>query len=87
MYNFIILFIGFVIIISLFIHNEAATNGLIYVQSSIDNRKYLVRNVEDKEAAADLLADMRGRIEKLLNYMKTQTIKFKNLNSFVSGIK
>lgn len=71
MYNFIVLFIGFVVIISLFIHNEATNSGVIYVESNVDGRKYLVRNVEDKEAAADLLADMRGRIEKLLNYMKT----------------
>ena len=70
MYNFLFLFIFFIIILSLFIYTESRNNEIIYVKSNIDNRQYLVRNQEDKQDAADLLANMRGRLEKLINYMK-----------------
>jgi hypothetical protein len=70
MYNFLFLFIFFIIVLSLFIYTESRTNEVIYVESGIDHRRYLVRNVEDKQAAADILANMRGRLEKLINYMR-----------------
>tara|TARA_Y100001958_G_C21237887_1_gene564755 strand:+ start:2637 stop:3230 length:594 start_codon:yes stop_codon:yes gene_type:complete len=70
MYNFLFLFIFFIIVLSLFIYTESRTNEIIYVESTIDNRRYLVRNVEDKQEAADMLAHMRGRLDKMINYMK-----------------
>jgi len=70
MYNFLFLFIFFIIVLSLFIYTESRNNEIIYVESSLDHRKYLVRNVEDKQEAADMLANMRDRLDKLINYMK-----------------
>ena len=70
MYNFLFLFIFFIIVLSLFIYTESRNNEIIYVQSSIDNRKYLVRNVDDKQEAADMLANMRARLDKMINYMR-----------------
>ena len=70
MYNFLFLFIFFIIVLSLFIYTESRNNEIIYVESSIDNRKYLVRNVDDKQEAADMLADMRARLDKMINYMR-----------------
>jgi hypothetical protein len=66
MYNFLFLFIFFIIVLSLFIYNESRNNEIIYVQSHIDNRRYLVRNVDDKQEAANMLANMRSRLEKLI---------------------
>jgi predicted metal-dependent hydrolase len=43
---------------------------MIYVLSNVDNNKYLVRNVEDKQNAADLLGNMCKKIQKLLNYLE-----------------
>ena len=64
------LFIIFILVIVLFIYYEKKNNGLIYVKSSLDNKEYLVRNVDDKQNAADLLADMKERISKLLIHMQ-----------------
>ena len=37
-----------------------------YIESSVDNRKYLVQNIENKEVAADMLARLNEKITKLL---------------------
>ncbi len=70
MYNFLFLFIFFIIVLSLFIYTESRNNEIIYVESSLDHRKYLVRNVDDKQEAADMLANMRARLDKMINYMR-----------------
>ena len=62
-----------VIIVSLlcfFLHYESKYSELTYVSSTIDNRKYLVRNRDDKQQAADLLAKVRENLDKLANYLK-----------------
>jgi hypothetical protein len=45
--------------------NEVST-----VKSSIDGRRYLVRNLPDKKKAADMLASINQDAEKLIEYMK-----------------
>ena len=70
MYNFLFLFIFFIILLSFFIYTESRNNEIIYVESSLDHRKYLVRNVDDKQEAADMLANMRDRLDKLINYIR-----------------
>lgn len=44
-------------------------NNLTYVQSVKDGRKYKVRNIETKVEAADLLAELRFRLEKLAHHI------------------
>lgn len=39
---------------------------LVYVRSSVDNRIYVVRNVKNKEKAADMLASVRMRLDELV---------------------
>jgi predicted metal-dependent hydrolase len=51
-------------------HIENLTNEVTYIKSSIDNNEYLVRNMEDKEEAANLLAKIRIKLEKLCEIMK-----------------
>lgn len=51
-------------------HYEHLMNEVVYTRSSIDNQEYLVRNLEDKEKAADLLARVRIKLEKLCKIMK-----------------
>ena len=40
------------------------------VKSNIDNKEYLVRNRENKQQAADLLAKVRLKLEKIISSMK-----------------
>jgi hypothetical protein len=51
-------------------HYEHLTNEVIYVKSSVDNNEYLVRNLENKEEAANILANIREKLEKLCALMK-----------------
>jgi hypothetical protein len=53
-------------------HYEHLTNDVIYVKSSIDNNEYLVRNLNDKEEAANILARMRIKLQKICDVLKLQ---------------
>lgn len=56
-----------VLIIGLFMHYEGSYGELINVESRIDRETYLVRNRDDKEEAANLLASIKTRLQKLVN--------------------
>jgi predicted metal-dependent hydrolase len=66
--------IGMLIIIAFcllgYTHLEHLSNEVIYVKSDIDNNEYLVRNLKDKEKAANVLATLRIKLEKLCEIMK-----------------
>lgn len=51
-------------------HIEHLSNEVMYVKSSIDNNEYLVRNLGDKEEAANILAKLRLKLEKICDIMK-----------------
>ncbi len=51
-------------------HYEHLSNEVIYVKSSVDNNEYLVRNLENKEEAANILAKLRIKLETLCHIMK-----------------
>jgi hypothetical protein len=53
-------------------HLEHLSNEVIYVKSTIDNNEYLVRNLEDKNLAADMLAKLRSKLEKICEIMKNK---------------
>lgn len=63
--DFIGLFIIAVIIVcvAMFIQNNY--NNLTYVTSKVDDRRYLVRNIKDKQEAADVLATINQKLSKL----------------------
>ena len=66
--------IGLMIIIAFcllgYTHYEHLSNEVTYVKSSIDNNEYLVRNLENKEEAANILAKLRSKLEKVCAIMK-----------------
>jgi predicted metal-dependent hydrolase len=45
---------------------EHLNNEVIYIKSHIDEKEYLVRNLEDKQEAANLLARIRQKLENLI---------------------
>jgi len=53
-----------------FVYNENKYNDLLYVQSKKDGRKYLVRNKEDKDDAADMMALIREKLVTVKEYLK-----------------
>jgi len=68
--------IGMLILVSFcllgYTHIEHLTNEVTYVKSNIDNNEYLVRNLKDKELAADMLAKLRLKLESICKIMKTK---------------
>lgn len=57
---------------------------LIYVRSKIDKKLYVVRNLENKQEAADLLAKINKRLVSLVNKLNK---KFKNSDDRVTLMK
>lgn len=59
---------------------ENMNTDVIYVKSTIDSREYLVRNLPDKQQAADFLCKVRRRLRKVckemqLAYPKDERVK------------
>ena len=48
------------------------SNEVEYVTSSIDQQSYLVRSLPDKQAAADLLSQIRTKLEKFVEHLQKQ---------------
>jgi len=59
-------------------------NNLCYVKSNKDGKKYKVRNTASKLEAANLLAELRSRLEKLSNHINN---KYGSKNKCASLIK
>jgi predicted metal-dependent hydrolase len=66
--------IGMLIIVAFgllgYTHLEHLNNEVIYVKSTIDNNEYLVRNLKDKDEAANILAMLKQKLEKICKIMK-----------------
>ena len=54
---------------------ESYSNEVTTIKSNVDQSEYIVRNREDKQEAADMLANIVSKLEKLINSMK---IKYPN---------
>jgi hypothetical protein len=51
---------------------DKQTGDLIYIQSTIDNKKYLVRNTADKQKAADTLAQISKELVKIVDHLQSK---------------
>ncbi len=62
-----IIIVIFVVLLLLYVRQEY--NEVTYVKSALDNRQYLVRNIKDKQDAADLLAALNKDLQTLIDHM------------------
>lgn len=69
----------FTIIASGFITYQSKFSSLTYVVSTVDKRKYLVRNEPNKQKAADKLANINLQI---LDFIEKLTDKYRNNDNF-----
>lgn len=67
--NIVYFIIISIIVFSLYIQFENFTNEISLVTSEIDGETYLVRNLPDKEKAADLLANIKKKLLKLTKFL------------------
>lgn len=68
--SFIYFFIFVICLMILYKYNENNAYEVLYVKARNGNR-YLVRNLSDKQQAADTLGEMSDRFSKLVNYVDT----------------
>ena len=73
--NIIYFIIISIIVFSLYIQFENFTNEISLVTSDLDGETYLVRNLPDKEKAANLLAKIKKKLLKLTKFL---VIKYPN---------
>lgn len=66
MNDFIIIIIATVILLSVFMMYESKYSELIYVRSTVDNQEYLCRNRPDKLQAANILANIKKKLLKIV---------------------
>jgi len=65
-----------IVIFSIFIFIFLNKSEVIYIESYLDKKNYLVRNEKDKYEAANLLSNIMSRIHKLRSHL------IKNYNSY-----
>ena len=68
MNELVYIFIIFIIILSGYMFYKSSYVEVMYVKSSIDNKKHLVRNMPDKKDAADLLATVKLNLISLVQH-------------------
>jgi predicted metal-dependent hydrolase len=54
------------------IHNATSSYPIVQIKSSVDGRTYNVRDLPDKQKAADLLAKVRRKLQKLIDSLRQQ---------------
>ena len=60
------------LIIIIYKYFEQSTYDIIMVKTNVNNKSYLVRNLPDKQDAADLLGKISVKLEKLVNIINTE---------------
>lgn len=80
--EFTIIFIVVVLAVIIYKYMKNESYDIVFVKSNTSGKEYLVRNLPDKQAAADLLGNMNLRFDKIIAYIKRQDV-FKLFSKFV----
>lgn len=75
MFDIVEVVIIIILCIVIYKYFEKSSYDVVFVKSNINGREYLVRNVADKQDAADLLARVSLKLEKLVEIMNTQGVE------------
>ena len=86
MADFITYFIVFTIGIMGLMKYESYNNDLIYIESSVDNKKHLVRDLPDKKKAADILAKIKENLLTLIEKLNIVNMSNGNVDEAVNRL-
>ena len=88
MKDFSSFFILLILVTILYLYLEGKATEVTYVEAK-DGDSYLVRNLPDKLEAANLLADMKDRLTKLVNhvYSNRNNDGYKNKKTEIESLK
>lgn len=87
MEDFVSFFLILICITIFYIYLESKAIDVTYVKSSIDNHEYLVRNMPDKQQAADLLAEIKKRLSQLVDHLDQNIDKEKDKKEDIVRLK
>jgi hypothetical protein len=68
--GFLDFFVFLILLMIIYMYLETRSYEVIYTKSKVDGRDYLVRNLKDKQEAADLLAKTRAKLVKVVDHLK-----------------
>jgi hypothetical protein len=71
--SFLDFFVFIVLLMIIYMYLETRSYEVLYVKSTVDNKEYLVRNLDDKQEAANLLARTRAKLVKVVDHLKGVT--------------
>ena len=72
MENFIYIYLIAIIILLGYIYYDSYHTDLVKETSKVDGKTYLVRNLPDKKEAADLIANVKEKLVKLVDYLENK---------------
>ena len=79
MQNLILIITAVIIGLFIYMYIDNYKKDLVYVKSNVDNKEYLVQRFPDSKKAADLISNVRIKLDKLTNYCynkdKTKAVK------------
>jgi predicted metal-dependent hydrolase len=81
---FVLLLILIIVTIAVFI--KTRHNNVVYVKSDVDNSDYLVRDLEDKQQASNMLAKIKQNILYLTEYLKQNIDKYPNDHDYIEQL-
>lgn len=83
-----LLIIILVIILIFIVVFKVNNYDMTYVQSNIDNQYYMVRDLEDKQTAADILAKLKKNMFILSNYLYNEidNEEYKKYSSYIKQL-
>ena len=72
--TFLSSFIVIILLVILYVYFEGRSYEVKFVKSNINGKEYLVRNLPDKQQAADLIAKLSMKLEKVVNYISNNNV-------------
>lgn len=79
--TFVSSFTVIILLVILYVYLEGRSYEVKFVKSSVNGKEYLVRNLPDKQEAANLIAKLSLKLEKVVNYISNN-----NVNSIIKNV-
>jgi len=85
--NFIYIYLIVIFILLAYIYYQTSNGDLVKQKSNIDGNDYLVRNLPDKQQAADLIANTKNKILQLSKYLEDKFSKDERTERIIINFK
>ena len=82
-----LLFLIFIIFIIIIVFFKITNPNMTFIKSDIDNNFYMVRNLEDKQTASNVIAYNRNKMIKFITYLdKNKNTKYKEYSHYIDRL-